>query len=124
MVPAATLRQPTTCGQHRACWLRAWDRAKAEKLIPYPNQDGSWAVKSYTVSITGPGWSQLSCTCPGGRHLACKHRAVVAKAIAMHVRPIRGTAKVGKEAATPAAPLLPSHVALAIPTPLDELFVA
>ena len=122
MVPVPTTPQPATCAPARACWLRAWDRAKAEKLIPYPNPDGSWAVKSYTITPTGPGWSDLACSCPGNRHAACKHRAVVAKALASHVRPIRGTAKAGKAGATPAASFVPSHVALAIPTPLDALF--
>jgi hypothetical protein len=77
----------STCSQTRDCWLRAWDRAKAEKLIPFRNIDGTW---SYTIAATGPGWSALSCTCAAGRNgRICKHVAVTAKAIAVGVRPIR-----------------------------------
>jgi hypothetical protein len=79
-----------SCSQTRECWLRAWDRAKAEKLIPFRNADGSWTVKSYTIAATGAGWSALSCTCAAGRNgRICKHVAVTAKAIAVGVRPIR-----------------------------------
>src|SRR5690348_14005102 len=81
-----------SCSPARQCWLRAWDRAKAEKLIPFRNADGSWSVKSYTVSITGTGWCDLACTCAAGRNgRVCKHVAVTAKAIAAGVRPIRPT---------------------------------
>ena len=83
---------PNTCGTDRACWLRAWDRAKAEKLIPFLAAPGVWNVKAYTVTVIGPGWSDLACTCPAGRSgKICKHQAVVAKAIAIGVRPIRPT---------------------------------
>lgn len=125
MVPATTTRQPATCSPARPCWLRAWDRAKAEKLIPFKNADGSWAVKSYTVSVVGAGWSDLTCNCAAGRnHRICKHAAVTAKAIAAHVTPIRGTEK-GKEAATTAASFtqpVGTFVALHIPSPLDALY--
>jgi hypothetical protein len=80
----------STCSPARTCWLRAWDRAKAEKLIPFRNADGSWSCKSYTIATTGAGWSALSCTCAAGRNgRICKHVAVTAKAIAVGVRPIR-----------------------------------
>ena len=99
MVPV----QPTTCSPVRACWLRAWDRAKAEKLIPFRQTLTTWTVKAYTVTITGAGWSDLSCSCAAGRnHRICKHAAVVAKAIAVGVLPIKGTEKAGTEAAAPA----------------------
>ena len=118
MVPV----QPTTCSPARACWLRAWDRAKVEKLIPFRETPTTWTVKSYTVTIIGAGWSDLSCSCPAGRnHRICKHAAVVAKAIAAGVLPIKGTEK-GKEAAAPAAPFVPNFTALHIPTALDALF--
>ena len=79
-----------TCPAQRACWLRAWDRAKAEKLIPFRVSPGVWAVKAYTVAVTGPGWSDLACSCPAGQHgIICKHAAVTAKAIAIGVSPIR-----------------------------------
>jgi hypothetical protein len=85
MVPAQS-----TCSTTRDCWLRAWDRAKSEKLIPFRNADGTWSCKSYTIAATGPGWSALSCTCAAGRNgRICKHVAVTAKAIAVGVRPIR-----------------------------------
>ena len=94
MVPV----QPTTCSPVRACWLRAWDRAKAEKLIPFRQTLTTWTVKAYTVTITGAGWSDLSCSCAAGRnHRICKHAAVVAKAIAVGVLPIKGTEKAGTE---------------------------
>jgi hypothetical protein len=119
------------CSPARACWLRAWDRAKAEQLIPYRNAAGSWSVKTYTITVTGAGWSDLSCSCPAGCNgRVCKHAAVVAKAIATHVSPVRGTAKVGKEAAALVAPsrALPSFydsraiVSLYVPSPLDDVF--
>ena len=84
----------TACADSRQCWLRAWQRAKDEGLIPFRNLDGSWSVKAYTVKVTGAGWSDLSCSCPAGQHhRTCKHMAVVAKAIAVGVRPMRGTEK-------------------------------
>ena len=98
----ATAVATTTCSPARACWLRAWHLAQAEKLICYPNADGSWSCKSYTIRVTGAGWSALSCTCAAGSHgRACKHCAIVAKCLAVGVRPIRGTEKGG--VAAPAA---------------------
>ncbi len=94
--------QPT-CSPARQCWLRAWERAVNEKLIPYLNADGSWTVKSYTITVTGASWSHLACSCPGGRHIACKHRSVVAAAISRGLRPVRGTERT---AAAP-APFVP-----------------
>ena len=103
MVPATTTQTPATCSPVRACWLRAWDRAKVEKLIPFRETPTTWTVKSYTITVTGAGWSDLSCTCAAGRNnRICKHASVVAKAIAVGVLPIRGTEKTGKEAAAPA----------------------
>ena len=127
MVPTQT----RPCSPARQCWLRAWDRAKAEQLIPYRETPTTWSVKTYTVTVTGPGWSDLACSCPAGtNHRICKHAAVVAKAIATRVSPVRGTAKVGKEAAPVAAsPALPSFydrgaiVTMSVPSPLDALFV-
>ena len=109
-----------TCSSTQQCWLRAWERARAEQLIPYRNTDGSWSVKEYIVTVTGPGWSDPSCSCPSGqvgRPLVCKHLAVVAKAIAAHVRPIRGTEKAMAVIAAPAA-----IVTLSVPSPLDAVF--
>jgi hypothetical protein len=95
----------TTCGSVGHCWLRAWERARAEQLIPYRDTLTTWSVKHYTVTVTGAGWSDLICSCPAGRsHKICKHMAVVAKAISVHVRPIRGTAK-RREVPASAAPL-------------------
>ncbi len=82
------------CARVRQCWLRAWKRAKDEHLIPFRNLDGAWSVKTYIVTVTGAGWSDLSCTCPAGRHhRISKHVAVVVKAIAIGIRPVRGTEK-------------------------------
>jgi hypothetical protein len=76
MVPATTTRQPATCSPARACWLRASDRAKAEKLIPYRETLTTWTVKTYTITVTVPGWSDLTCNCPAGsNHRICKHGA-------------------------------------------------
>jgi len=104
----------TTCGSVGDCWLRAWERAKAEQLIPYRETQTTWSVKHYTVTVTGAGWSDLICSCPAGRsHKICKHMAVVAKAISAHVLPIRGTAK-RQEAPASTAPVW--RVPDAIPT--------
>jgi hypothetical protein len=84
----------TTCSSVDHCWLRAWERAKAELLIPYRETLTTWTVKHYTVTVTGTGWSYLACSCPAGRsRKICKHMAVVAKAISAHVVPVKGTAK-------------------------------
>jgi len=84
----------TACSSVGQCWLRAWERAKAERLIPYRETLTTWTVKHYTVTVTGAGWSDLACSCPAGRsHKTCKHMAVVAKAISAHVLPVKGTAK-------------------------------
>ncbi len=122
MVPVQTSANPATCSPVRACWLRAWDRAKTEKLIPYRETATTWAVKTYTITVTGAGWSDLSCSCPAGRSgRICKHAAVVAKAIVAHVLPVRGTEKTGKEVAIPAA-LSPAILSLNVATPLDALY--
>ena len=128
MVPTPT----TTCSPARACWLRAWDRAKAEKLIPYRNADGTWSVKQYTISITGAGWSDLSCSCPAGRQSkVCKHAAVVAKAIACRVSPVRGTAHVTDNVvllpapaptSAPAPAGAPAWRSIPVASPLDALY--
>lgn len=130
MVPVQT----RPCSPARACWLRAWDRAKAEQLIPYRETPATWSVKTYTVTVIGAGWSDLSCSCPAGSNgRICKHAAVVAKAIAMGVSPVRGTAKVGKEVAAVAAspapsPILPSFydsraiATMSVSSPLDSMF--
>ena len=124
MVPAPSTTKPATCSPARACWLRAWDRAKAEKLICYLNADGSWSVKTYTIRVTGAGWSDLSCTCAGNRHVACKHRAIVAKCLAVGIRPIRGTEKTGKEAAAPAtfSPAQLAVIAAGVAPSLADLY--
>ena len=117
MVPQAP------CSPARQCWIRAFGRAKAEKLIPYRNADGTWTVKTYTVTVVGAGWSDLACSCPAGANgRICKHAAVVAKAISAHVLPIRGTEK-GKEVAAPAAPFVPqASVLVSGPGPLAAAF--
>jgi hypothetical protein len=72
----------------------------AEKLIPYRRDDSRWEVKGYTVTVAGPGWSDLECSCIAGRnHRICKHAAVVAKA-----RAAGGGGMSGKDATTTPAP--------------------
>ena len=95
MVPQAT------CSPAQTCWLRAWERAKAEKLIPFFVEPGVYSVKSYTVRVVGAGWAQLSCSCPAGsKGRVCKHVAVAAKARSVGVRPLR-----------PLAPSTPAEIA-------------
>jgi hypothetical protein len=80
-------------------------------------------VKTYIISVTGAGWSDLSCSCPAGRnHRICKHAAVVAKAISAGVLPVKGTEKGG--VAAPAAPPVGTVISVGGPSPLDALFVA
>ncbi len=114
--------QPT-CSPARQCWLRAWERAKAEQLIPYHNADGTWMVKTYTITVTGAGWSDLRCSCPAGhKGLTCKHLAVVAKAIAVGVLPVRGTEHMPRGISpAPAFTLQPSTF-VPVPSRLDECF--
>lgn len=101
-------------------WIAAWARARAEKLIPYRTAAGDWAVKDYTVRVTGPGWRDLACTCDAGRHgRICKHAAVTAKAIRLGVSPIYGTAAVSRPVVLP---FVPACVRFDIPSPLDALF--
>jgi hypothetical protein len=122
MVSTATVaaQSAITPAVDRAAWLRAWERAKAEKLIPFRSHPAFWIVKTYVVSVTGPRWFDLACTCKAGnRGLCFKHKAVVAKAVAAHVLPVRGTEK-GKGA--PQAPASPAIVSLSIPSPLDALY--
>jgi len=76
-----------------AAFARAFDRAVAEKLVAFPNADGTWTCKSYTVTITDAArLTAMTCDCQGGGHVACKHRAVVAFARKHGVRPIRPVA--------------------------------
>ena len=80
----------TTQSPTAAAFARAFDRAVAEKLVAFPNADGTWTCKSYTVTITDAArLTAMTCDCQGGGHVACKHRAVVAFARKHGVRPIR-----------------------------------
>jgi hypothetical protein len=99
----------------RSAWRAAFARACAENLIPYPavspRRDPTpvtlWLVKTYDVRVIGPHWYSLSCDCRAGKQgKICKHAAVVAKARALGVRPIRGTAKVAEAPAS--APSVPT----------------
>ena len=45
MVPQAT------CSPARQCWIRAFEHAAGEKLIPYRVSPGVWTVKAYTVRV-------------------------------------------------------------------------
>ena len=104
-------------------YARTEQRAKGEKLIPYRQTPTTWVVKSYTVTVTGPSWSDLACDCAAGRnHRICKHAAVVAKAVACGVLPIRGTEKAKGVAS--AIPVLPVGTIISYtgPSPRDVLF--
>ena len=117
MVPQAT------CSPARQCWIRAWERARTEKLIPSRTANRAiWMVKGYFVEATGAGWSDLVCTGPAGRaHRVCKHAAVVAKAIAIGVLPVRGSER-GQEVAPAAAFTLQPSTRLDLPSALDAVF--
>jgi hypothetical protein len=113
-----------TCPPARQCWLRAWQRALYEKLVPYYLDGTRWAVKDYTVTVTGLGWSALACNCAAGRQgRVCKHAAVTAKAIALHVRPIKGTAKASQDVNHAShADLHPSVLVSGVAPQLAEMF--
>lgn len=72
----------------RDAYARALVRAAAAKLVAYrTTHEGVYEVPSIstgtmrTVRVTGRRWTDLSCDCPGGLHLACVHRAVVVFAL-------------------------------------------
>jgi hypothetical protein len=105
-----------------SAYKAALGRAAAEKLVAFPDADRTaWSCKGYTVSVTGPKWFDLTCTCKGRRHVACKHRAAVAFAIRHGLRPIRPAVKGKEVGASPAFTLQPS-VLLAGPGALAELY--
>ena len=57
-----------------ATYLAAAARARAEGLEARRLDSGAWAVKSYTVSPTGPRPTEVACSCDAGRHgTICKH---------------------------------------------------
>ena len=85
MVAQALPRQART-----SAFARAMARAQAEKLVAYPNQDGTWACKSYTVTVTGRRCDDVACDCTAGRNdTICKHAVCVVAARKWGVRPLR-----------------------------------
>jgi hypothetical protein len=69
---------------------RAFERAKAERLVCFPAGRGVWECKTYTLIETGPRPQDVHCTCIAGqRGLTCKHGVCVAFCRKYHVRPIR-----------------------------------
>ena len=118
-----------SCSPARSCWIRAFDRAAAEHLIPFRTAPTTWTVKTYTVRVVGAGWSDLACTCPAGRTArVCKHAAVVAAAIARGISPIKGTERATKSTdftdLTTLAPfvLQPSRLVAGVASSLAEAF--
>lgn len=98
---------------------RAMDRAKAEKLIAFPNADGTWSCKTYTLTITGPKVTQVACNCIAGQSgQVCKHSICVMMARKYHVRPIRPTQAVEVAPATSVAPM--TTVAASTPAEIAE----
>jgi hypothetical protein len=73
-----------------AALARAFDRAKAERLVCFPAAQGVWECKSYTLVETGPRPQDVACNCLAGeRGLTCKHSACVTFCRKYHVRPIK-----------------------------------
>jgi hypothetical protein len=78
-------------------WIRALERAKRGGVVAYKSpHPGVYFCSSastpgceHTVVSSGPRWYELECTCPGGRHEVCMHRAVVAFAKKHHVWAVR-----------------------------------
>jgi len=70
---------------------RAFDRAKAERLIAFPNADGTWSCKSYTLTVDNPQrLAAVTCNCPAGRAgRICKHASCVIFARKHGLRPVR-----------------------------------
>lgn len=87
-----TTTAPLTIVQ--AKYVAALGRAKTERLGCRKVAEGVWEVASgsgaghYTVRAIGAHWAALTCTCAGGEHVACKHRAVAAWCRQYHVRSI------------------------------------
>ena len=74
-----------------SAFSRAMDRATSERLVAYPNADGTaWTCKSYTVAVTGRRCDDVACSCPAGRNdVICKHAVCVVAARKWHVRPVK-----------------------------------
>jgi hypothetical protein len=83
-------------------WVRALQRAKRGGVVAYKSPHPgvyfatsfSTAGAEHTVVSSGPRWWELDCTCPGGRHEVCMHRAVVAFCRKHHVWAARSAVSV------------------------------
>ena len=85
--------QAPTLSPQCAALARAFDRAKAERLIAFQVSPTAWECKSYTLTVTGPRPQDLACSCIAGtRGLTCKHVATVAFARKYGLHPIRPVA--------------------------------
>lgn len=85
----------------------AFNRAYNEGVVAYRHIDpatGQWDLSADVPSTSGPevyrvtglgkaDWADLACSCPGGNHRACKHRAIAAFAYKNGVWAVRNTAK-------------------------------
>lgn len=93
--------QATPTRDPAAALLAALARAKAEKLVAYPNPDGTWSCRDHTIRVTGPRAQDVACDCADAtyRHRVCKHAVCVVFARKHHVRPVRPVTPV------PAAPV-------------------
>jgi len=72
--------EPTPILQTPASILaRAFQRALDEQLLAYPQQNGRWACKHYTIDVTGPMPLDVICDCPDAvfRERLCKHAVTV-----------------------------------------------
>jgi hypothetical protein len=91
MVAQATPTVSTPVNKDR--WIRALERAKRGGVVAYKSphpgvyfcSSASTSGQEHTVVSSGPRWYELECTCPGGWHETCMHRAVVAFARKHHV---------------------------------------
>lgn len=73
-----------------AALARAFERARAERLVCYPAGQGAWECKSYTILETGPRSQDVICSCVAGqRGLTCKHAVCVIFCRKHGVRPIK-----------------------------------
>jgi len=74
MTPTAPAAPAQPATPIRARLAAAASRAMAEGLSARMNADGTWSMKSYLVTPTGPKPQQVKCNCPAGwTGQICKH---------------------------------------------------
>ena len=91
-------------------YTAALARAKAAGLVAYKVTDVTYEVPSHsdpstlhTVTFVGPEWHRWTCSCAGGNHPCCMHRATALAARRWGVSAIRGGSNHTEEAAAVAA---------------------